>query len=85
MAFPSPVWDQLKGISKSRFIKALKRDGFKEDSKHGAITIYRHKDQRRVSIHYHPQSTFGPKLLQELLVDTEWGEDDLKRLKLIKK
>ena len=42
------------------------------------------KDRRRVSVHYHPRKTFGPKLLQSLLNDIGWSEADMKRLKLVK-
>lgn len=50
----------------------------------GAIQIYRHPDGRRVSIHVHPKKTYGPGLLKDLLQDTGWSIDDMKRLKLIK-
>ncbi len=47
--------------------------------------IFRHPTQiKRVSIHYHPKKTYGPKLLKKLLRQIGWTEDDLRRLKLIK-
>lgn len=46
--------------------------------------IYLSADGRRVSIHYHPKRTYGPKMLQSLLDDIGWDEPALRRLKLIK-
>ena len=41
--------------------------------------------RRRVAIHYHPKKTYGASLLQGLLEDIGWNEDDLQRLRLIKR
>ena len=84
MKLPSHVWKQLKSISVEELISALKRDGWQRDITLGAVLVYRHSDGRRVTIHYHPKKTFGPKLLKALLEDTEWTQKDMKRLKLIK-
>ncbi len=51
----------------------------------GSQRIYLHATtKRRVSIHYHPQKTYGPKMLQALLSDIGWTEDRMRELKLIK-
>jgi hypothetical protein len=39
---------------------------------------------RRVQIHYHPQKTYGPKLLKDILGDIGWSEQDMRKIKLIK-
>jgi predicted RNA binding protein YcfA (HicA-like mRNA interferase family) len=64
-------------------MSALNRDEWSCDMDGGSMRIYL-KDGKRVSIHYHPRKTFGPKLLQALLNDIGWTEVDLRRLKLIK-
>lgn len=82
---PPHIWDQLRSISIDVLIRALEQDGFLVEPGNSAIRIYRHPGTRkRVSIHYHPGKTFGPKLLKGLLDDIGWTVDDLKRLKLAK-
>lgn len=50
----------------------------------GSMRIYLSPDKsRRVSIHYHPKKTFGPKMLQGLLDDIGWTETEMKEYKLI--
>lgn len=78
------VWNQLKNRTVSDLIRALKADGWKEDSTSGATRAFRPGLRRRVVIHYHPKKTYGPKLLKALLDDIGWSTTDLKRLKLIK-
>jgi len=91
------VWDQLKNITSQQLVRALERDGWKKvekkgrRGKRGANTLtYRHPDRpanaNRVVIHPHPKKTMGPSLLKELLIDCiGWTEDDLVRVRLIKK
>ncbi|MBI4455093.1 MAG: type II toxin-antitoxin system HicA family toxin [Acidobacteria bacterium] len=86
MAFPKHVWNQIRNITASEFARALERDAWKPHTRRGSITVYL-KGQSpggRVSVHFHSQKTFGPKLLQGMLNDTGWTEADLRRLKLIK-
>ncbi len=86
MRYPAQVWDQLKNITADELIAALERAGWVCDTKGGSQRIYYHAPtRRRVSVHYHPQKTYGPNLLKGLLADIGWGEGDLKRLKLIKR
>jgi predicted RNA binding protein YcfA (HicA-like mRNA interferase family) len=84
MQYLANIWDQLKNLTPDRIVKALERDGWKKDTSKGPIFVYRSEDGRRVTVHYHPRKTYGPKLLKELLADIGWGEEDLRRLKLIK-
>ena len=68
MAYSRPVWNQLKGLTLKELAKALKRDGWIEESRAGATIGF-----------------IGPRLLTALLDDIGWSEDDLVRLKLIRK
>ncbi len=79
------VWDQIKGVSCDNLIKAIEKDGFEMEDKSGAVRGYYNPiDKRRITIHYHPGKTFGPKLLKNLIADLGWTAKDMKRLKLIK-
>lgn len=88
MAFARNVWDQLKNTTADDLIKALEKDGWARDGGRGAKMGFFKSvggQRLRVVIHYHPSKTFGSRLLQGLIDDIGWSEDDLKRLKLIKK
>jgi len=86
MTFSKNVWNQLKAITENELISALLKDGFVPDAKLRAERIYRHPDGRKVSIHYHTgNECYGRGLLKALLKDTGWSENDMYRLKLIKK
>ena len=63
---------------------ALRKDGTVLDITRGAVQVYRYPDSRRVTIHYHPNKTYGPNLLKELIREVGWTENDMRRLKLIK-
>jgi len=84
LIFSKNVWNQLKNLTADKLIQALENDGAKKDETSGAEQIYHYPDRRRVSIHFHPQKTYGPKLLKALLSDIGWSEKDMRRLKLIK-
>ena len=83
MSFAPHIWNQLKNLTSDDLIAALKKDGWIADKPVGAVHPFR-KGQARVTIHYHPQNTYGPKLLKALLSDIGWSDDDLRRLKLAK-
>lgn len=82
-AYAPHVWDQLRSISPDELVRALCKDGWNEDGKNGAVHGYK-KGSTRVTIHYHPGKTYGPKLLKALLADIGWSESDMRRLKLVK-
>jgi predicted RNA binding protein YcfA (HicA-like mRNA interferase family) len=89
MAFSKSARDQLKNKTVDEFITALLKDGWARDleSKRGAVLVFRKRTSppRRVTIHYHPKKVYGwCKLLEGLLNDIGWSEEDMKRLKLIK-
>ena len=89
MSYPQNIWNQLKNITVNELIRALEKDGWEREKTPGAILAYNKPvdDQdhtKRVTIHYHPKKTYGPKFLKGLIEDIGWSIDDLKRLKLIK-
>jgi len=78
------VWEQLKAKTCEDLIAALERDGFQYEGTRGATRAYRHSDGRRIVIHYHPNKTYGPKLLKALIAAAAWSEREMRSLKLIK-
>ena len=89
MALARNIRDQLKSLTAQELIDALLRDGWVEQCKIEAKRAFK-KNQadssaKRVVIHYHPKKTYGVKLLTSLLKDIGWTEDDLLKLKLIKR
>ena len=86
MNFTKNVWAQLKGKTADQLISALLKDGFILDGIVRTERVYRHSDGRKVTIHYHTgNKSYGRGLLKALLEDTGWSENDMRRLKLIKK
>lgn len=84
MSYSKQAWDQLKAKTCDELIAALLKDGFAHEETRGATQAYRHEDGRRVVIHYHPNTSYGRKLLGALLAELGWSEADMRRLKLIK-
>jgi predicted RNA binding protein YcfA (HicA-like mRNA interferase family) len=84
MKYSSQTWNQLKNITADQLIKALEKSGWERDESSGAILVYKHPDKRRITIHYHPKKTYGPKLLKELLKQIDWSEEEMRKLKLVK-
>ena len=84
MAYQKNVWDQLKNLTADHLVQALKKDGWEKVEGSGAIHIYRDPSGKTVSIHYHPNKTYGAKLLQNLLDDIGWSVERMRKLKLIK-
>ena len=81
------MWGQLKGITAGELTSAVKRDGWSLDSSRGSIHVWTkvvNGERRRVSIHIHPQKTFGANMLKGLLDAIGWTEEELRNLKLIK-
>ena len=90
--YPPHVWSQIKGITAQKLIKALEKDTWTlekkkgRQGKKGASTLaYRHPNGNRVVIHFHPKKTMSPRLLKQLLDQIGWSEEDLIRLRLVKR
>jgi predicted RNA binding protein YcfA (HicA-like mRNA interferase family) len=82
--YTAEIWDQLKSLKPEDLVSALTRDGWARDATCKKEQVYRHPTGKRVSIHYHPGKTYGPKLLKALLADIGWSVAELRRLKLVK-
>jgi len=82
--YPPHIWNQLKNKTARDFILALEKDSAIRIETRGAEQIFRYPDKRRISIHFHPNKTYGPKLLKALIEDTGWSVEDMKRLGFIK-
>lgn len=84
-AFSPHVWAQLKSITADDLIAALGRARFTLDPcSGGSQRLYIGPNDEMVNVHYHPNKTFGPKLLKDLLEDTGWDEKQMRAIKLIK-
>ena len=85
MNYQPHIWDQLKNLTAAQIAKALEKSGWIRDEGTGNIYVYYHPaTKKRVTIHYHPQKTYGAKLLKALLEDINWTEQELRKLKIIK-
>ena len=86
MAIARDVWSQLKATTSKELIRALGRDGWTEEKTQGATRAFikEGSPRRRLVIHHHPGKTFGKKLLEGLIGDAGWTEEDLVRLRLIR-
>ena len=84
MNYSHQIWDQLKNITAGEIAKALEKSGWMRDEGAGNIYVYLHPNKGRITIHYHPHKTYGPKILKGLLDQIGWSEDELRKLKLIK-
>jgi predicted RNA binding protein YcfA (HicA-like mRNA interferase family) len=77
----------LKNITARSFIRALERDGFAFKSQRGSHRIYKHPQRGNwVSVPYHHSGeTLRKNLLSGLIADAGWTEEDLIRLKLMRR
>ncbi|HHT9127051.1 MAG TPA: type II toxin-antitoxin system HicA family toxin [Candidatus Brocadiia bacterium] len=78
-------YSQLKSLTAREIISALIKDGFYLRRQAGSHQRYCHPNGRRVTVSFHRASdTFPPKTLKKIIeVQAQWGENDLKHLKLI--
>lgn len=75
MTLEHPAIALLRNVSVRRIVRALERDGFQFTERHGSQRIYRHRDGRRVVIHYHHSNlTLPPYVIRNLLIGTCWTE-----------
>jgi len=85
MNYPPHIWNQLRNLSADQIVTALEKSGWTRDEGAGNIYVYLHiATKRRITIHYHPKKSYGPKLLKELLADINWTEQELRKLKIVK-
>lgn len=83
--YPKHIWAQIKSLTAQELVSALEKDGFELQDRKGAVRLYIHPDGRKITIHWHPHSTYGSGLLKALLEAVGWTTlADLKRVGLIK-
>jgi predicted RNA binding protein YcfA (HicA-like mRNA interferase family) len=77
----------LRSLTARELISALTEDGFYFVRQRGSHQRYRHPDGRRVTIAPHAAGgTFAVKTLKSIIENQAcWTEDDLVRLKLLKR
>jgi len=75
----------LRSVTARELIRALIHDGFFLRRQAGSYQRYQHPDGRRVTVSFHKSSdTFPLKTLKTIIeMQARWGEDDLRRLKLL--
>ena len=80
-------WSKLRSLTARQLMRALLREGFTLVRQVGSHQRYRHADGRRVTVSFHrPGDTFPPKTLRKMIESqARWSEEDLKRLKLIRR
>ena len=78
---------KLKSITIRNLIGALERDGFILKRSSGSHRTYQHPTSGiRVTLSYHHSGeTARPGLINEVIKSANWNEDDLIRLKLMRK
>jgi predicted RNA binding protein YcfA (HicA-like mRNA interferase family) len=77
---------KLRNVAVIDFIKALERDGFVFKRQHGSHKIYiKSKTGKQVVVAYHHAGeSLRIGILNNLIKDAGWTEDDLVRLKLMR-
>ena len=85
MTTPGSIVHLLRNTPVRELVRALERDGFARiRSRRTGGYFYSHPDGRRTVIHYHSGGdVLTRKTLGEIVKETKWNEDDLRRLRLI--
>ncbi len=74
----------VKQMTAGQLVRALKRDRFVIARRSGPTSLFLHADGRRVVVQYHALGqTFPVGTLRAMLLQTQWTNADLQRLKLI--
>lgn len=78
-------YKRLRSLNARELIRALRRDGFREYRRRGAIRFFRHPDGRKTAIHLHKMSqTFAIGTLKSIIErQARWSEAELERLGLM--
>ena len=84
MPISQSAFEQLRSITAGKIMRALEKDGWERTVRKNNTARYE-KDGKDIVIHFHPGKTYGKKLLKELLSRIGWNDEDLVRLKLIRR
>ena len=78
-------YSRLRSLSARKLIRALKKDGFYEERRKGALRLFKHPNGRRTTIHLHNMGqTFALGTLKAIIErQVRWTETDLERLGLL--
>ena len=78
-------YSRLRSLTARRLIRALKKDGFYEARRKGALRFFAHPDGRTTTVHLHKMNqTFAPGTLRAIIGrQAQWTETDLERLGLL--
>ena len=78
-------YSRLRSLTTRKLIHALKKDGFYEVRRKGALRFFAHPDGRTTTVHLHKMSqTFAPGTLRAIIGrQAQWTETDLERLGLL--
>lgn len=85
-----PEWDQLKGISKAKLIRLLRRDSNWEETSatRGSRIVFCNNnlplEYQYVAIHNHVGGYHDKGLLKDLLAQIGWSAQQLRKWKAIK-
>ncbi len=69
---------KLPRITADKLISILEKNGFSLVRQSGSHKIYRNTGQVRVTIPYHSGEILHPKILRQILSDTDLDPEDLK-------
>lgn len=70
--------DKLPRVSANKVIKVLERIGFVLVRQSGSHKIYKNKDGVRITVPYHSNKTLHPKILKNILHDSDLSVQSLK-------
>ena len=78
---------KLRNVTIRNLIKALEKDGFVLKRKSGSHRTYKHPERgTRITVSYHHSGeTARPGLLNRVIKAAGWTEEDLIRLRLMRK
>ncbi|MFQ5987381.1 MAG: type II toxin-antitoxin system HicA family toxin [Dehalococcoidia bacterium] len=78
-----PLSPELRNIKTRQIIAALERDGFQKTRQTGSHAIYRRGDRKVMVAIHSPGATIPIGILNRIIADAGWTEEDLRRLKII--
>ena len=78
-------YSRIRALTARKLIRVMKKDGFYEVRRKGALRFFAHPDGRTTTIHLHKMSqTFAPGTLRSIIGrQARWTEADLERLGIL--
>lgn len=68
---------KLPRITASKLVKVLEKWGFVLVRQSGSHRIYKNKEGRRVTVPFHSKKEIHPKVLRNILADSDMTAEDL--------